>query len=50
VTSAEVFRNVARVVGQMALQQQVSRVSRAMIIAWAETLESAAAALRRMAG
>lgn len=47
-TSTEVFRSVARVVGQMALQMQVSRVSRAMLLAWAETLESAAREMRRM--
>lgn len=48
--SAEIFRSIARVVGQMALQMQTSRVSRSMLIAWAETLERAAREMRRLAG
>lgn len=48
-TSAEIFRTLARVVGQMALHMQVGRVTRQMVIDWADALEGAVRELRRLA-
>jgi hypothetical protein len=49
VTSATIFSTTARVVGQMALQQQAGRTTRAMMLAWASALREAADGLERMA-
>lgn len=48
-TSAEIFSTICRVTGQMALHQSAQRrVTRQMILDWADALERAARELRRM--
>lgn len=48
--STEIFKNVARIVGQMALHMQAGRATRTMLRDWASSLREAAGALDRLAG